>query len=120
MNATFFLHELVSAQAPISGVSIGDPADKTTWTIHFQDAATDSQKAAAQAVIDSYDYAAQETREENKDAALVALSDSDITLLRCMEQGIVFPDTWKQYRQTLRTIISTGDGAIPDKPAYPN
>ena len=41
----------VAAAAPVYGVTIGNPADKTTWTIQFQPGATVAQKAAAQAVL---------------------------------------------------------------------
>lgn len=49
------LHRKIAAVCPIDGVSIGDWSDKKTWRISVYDAATDSQKAAAQAVIDAFD-----------------------------------------------------------------
>ena len=45
------LHNQIVAVAPISSISIGDLADKTTWRVDYLPGATDAQKAAAQAVI---------------------------------------------------------------------
>lgn len=55
------LHNAVSAAAPISCVSVGDPADKATWRIDFTDAATPDQRTAAQAALDAFDPAAKST-----------------------------------------------------------
>lgn len=41
------LHLVVSAIAPIVGVSIGDEDDRSSWTVFFADDATESQKKAA-------------------------------------------------------------------------
>lgn len=51
------IHAKVSAAAPISGVSLGSLTDKTTWSVKYQDSATDEQKAAAQAIIDAINLA---------------------------------------------------------------
>jgi hypothetical protein len=48
------------------------------------------------------------------------LSVSDIQVVRCCEVGLAFPDTWKQYRAALRDIVTSGAGAIPVRPAWPN
>lgn len=50
-----WLHAKLANVAPITGVSIGDEADRSTWTIWFDDAATLEQRAAAQAVIGAFD-----------------------------------------------------------------
>jgi hypothetical protein len=51
---TIELHNAVAAVAPITGVSVADPNDKTTWVVHFQDGATQQQRRAARGVIDSW------------------------------------------------------------------
>lgn len=49
------LTEAIQKICPIDGVSLGDIADKQTWNIAFRPDATNEQKAAAQAVVDSFD-----------------------------------------------------------------
>jgi hypothetical protein len=48
------LDAAVRAVCPISGVSIGNPNDKTTWRIDFAAGATDQQKAAALAAVQAF------------------------------------------------------------------
>lgn len=48
------LHDRLSALAPIVGVSVGNPADKTTWRIDFAETATAAQQQAAQTFLASY------------------------------------------------------------------
>jgi hypothetical protein len=48
------LHNAIAAVCPIQGVSIGNLADKATWRIDYDPAATAPQKQAAQAVITSF------------------------------------------------------------------
>lgn len=52
------LHDLIAATAPINGISIGDPSDKTTWDIYFTADATASQQAAALAVLAAFNPSA--------------------------------------------------------------
>lgn len=51
------------------------------------------------------------------------LTDSDITILRCVENAVQVPVEWASYRKALRKIVGaeTGDStaALPVKPAYP-
>jgi hypothetical protein len=49
-----YLHQSIAAVCPITGVSVGNPADKSTWEIFFQSSATAAQQAAAQAVMASW------------------------------------------------------------------
>lgn len=49
------LHAAVAAVAPIQGVSIGRRTDKATWRIDFEDAATESERQAAAAVMSGFD-----------------------------------------------------------------
>lgn len=52
------VHQQVEAVAPITGISIGRVDDKTSWRITFADDATDEQRAAARAVVDTIDVSA--------------------------------------------------------------
>lgn len=46
--------------APISGVSIRDPKDKSTWRIDFKDNVTAEQHAAAMQVLAAFDANAED------------------------------------------------------------
>jgi hypothetical protein len=53
-----------------------------------------------------------------------ALEDSDITLLRCYENGLSVPVAWVTYRAALRSILSVAQPALipaelPSRPDYP-
>lgn len=55
-------------------------------------------------------------------SAQSALTDSDITILRCYEHAVAVPTEWATYRAALRAIISGADATsttLPTKPAYP-
>jgi hypothetical protein len=47
-------HDAVAAVCPILGVRIGKRSDRSTWEILFAEAASAEQKAAAQAILDSF------------------------------------------------------------------
>jgi hypothetical protein len=49
------LHDAIVAVCPILGVSVGDPANKATWTIQYDPAATAQQRTNAQAAITAFD-----------------------------------------------------------------
>ncbi|WGM31511.1 hypothetical protein [Brevundimonas sp. NIBR11] len=48
-----------------------------------------------------------------------ALAASDITVLRCFEQGQTVPPEWVAYREILRAIVSGGDNPQPTRPDWP-
>lgn len=54
-----------------------------------------------------------------KEAAQKALLKTDIVALRCFKNGVPFPADWKIYVDSLRSIASSGKGAIPSPPPYP-
>lgn len=55
MNPTLQLHIAINAIVPIVGVSVGDPNDKTTWTVNYNiQEPTEEQRAQVQAVIDAF------------------------------------------------------------------
>lgn len=52
--------------------------------------------------------------------AQAALRESDITIMRCYEHGVVVPAEWATYRAALRAIVSgTSTQALPAAPGYP-
>lgn len=52
-----------------------------------------------------------------------ALSESDITVIRCAEAGVPVPLAWRDYRAALRLIVSSDVGdpeaGLPARPEYP-
>lgn len=52
--AISLLHDDIAAACPIDGVSIGDPTDKSTWKLHFQESATDEQRKAALDILEGH------------------------------------------------------------------
>lgn len=121
------LHQQIAAVCPIDGISIGDPNDKTTWRLDFTKDATTSQKKAAQNIIDAFDSAAAEAKQDLSVSAQALLAEADTTMLRVIEavtlgtNALGNPDvaTWVNYRRALRTIVKNGTGTLPAKPAYP-
>lgn len=85
------VHAGIAAVCPIQGVSIGRRNDKRTWRIDFDDAATDAQKDAARAALQSFNVAASdaqaaqdEIREKRIQARMRTLAekiDADPTIL---------------------------------------
>lgn len=59
-------HALKAAGIPIDGVSIGDPANRATWVIQFQAAATAPQRATAATLLTTVavDAAAQAVQDQ--------------------------------------------------------
>ncbi len=55
--------------------------------------------------------------------AQALLDQSDITILRCAENGVPIPLEWAEYRSKLRSIVSAHFGdpilEIPKRPEYP-
>lgn len=60
----------VKAVCPIHGISFGRPADKATWRIDFDDAATPEQQQAALDVVAAFDV--QNAREQARVDAEIA------------------------------------------------
>lgn len=58
-----------------------------------------------------------------REQARRALTESDITVLRCAEAAVPVPQAWRDYRAALRAIVSAESGdpthGLPAQPAYP-
>jgi HD-GYP domain-containing protein (c-di-GMP phosphodiesterase class II) len=59
-NLAVRVHAAVAAVAPIDGVSIATPSDKSTWRVDFAPEVTQSERDAAGAVISAIDADAPE------------------------------------------------------------
>lgn len=55
-----------------------------------------------------------------KNAAFVALSESDRVVLRSYERQLDLPASWVEYREALRQIIRGEGLEFPDRPDYPD
>ncbi|MFM0405216.1 hypothetical protein [Paraburkholderia dipogonis] len=75
---------------------------------------TAAQIAAQQAAAD---WAARQ------ELAKAELDASDVTLIRCFENGIPLPPAWAEYRKALRAIVGVASGdatqPVPVRPDYP-
>jgi hypothetical protein len=60
------IHEQIKAVCPIESISIGKLADSSTWKIEFDPAATKDQRDQAQALLNAYDPAAEESEKQAK------------------------------------------------------
>lgn len=72
------LHKAIvtAVGAVIDGVTIGDPADKATWTIQFTPEASKANQAAARAVLAAFDPTAPVVIDATKEAAAKAAAGS--------------------------------------------
>ena len=81
-------HNAIAAVCPIHGISFGRPADKATWRIDFDDAATPEQRAAAQAVLEGYDLA-RDQHNAPIDAQIAALEAAKPGYVRGIREFIL-------------------------------
>jgi hypothetical protein len=68
LSALNALQAAISAVCPIDGISVGDPAQPSTWIIAFDPSATQAQQNVANAILTSYSIVGESTFE----AALAA------------------------------------------------
>ena len=94
LNVT--LHQRLSTVAPITGVSLGMLADKTTWRIDFRPEATSQQQADAQAVVDAFDVAVEEQKlkdaeqaKKDKKSSLLSQPNKSVTIQDLLDLGLL-------------------------------
>jgi len=76
----------------------------------------------ANSIITSYAVpSSSKLAEQLKLGAQLALTKSDITILRCYESKVEIPKSWVEYRLALRNIISgtSEKKVLPTQPPYP-
>ncbi len=75
------LEKKIAEVCPIVGVN-------TSRQIHFQPGATPAERAAAQAIANAWDFAAEEQRERSRLAALAALENIDRQSVRGLREWV--------------------------------
>ena len=83
---------------------------------------TVGQPAANLAITQSAAYLAAQEKINFKISAQVALSKSDVTISRCVENSVSVPAVWATYRKALRAIVDGSDTTsttLPIIPSYP-
>ena len=75
---------LRAAGVPLVGVSIGDPADRATWTVQLAPTATESDRTTAAATIAAFDVVGLPARQFDAQA----ISDVDLKALRAVSQAL--------------------------------
>jgi hypothetical protein len=104
------LHFL-SAQDCENATSLGLSLPDPTWVVATPDQIVAALSPTAEKQWTAYQAQARE-----------ALDASDVTIVRCVENGVAVPEEWAAYRRALRTIVSASmgtPGTLPVKPAYP-
>lgn len=99
----------VKAVCPIYGVSVGNPADKSTWSIDFKPEATAPQRAAAQAAIDAFDL----TQQQADDQAVAAREGTDATECDAIKQDAQVTNFLNMTPAQLDTWIGNNIEAAP-------
>ena len=95
MNLASELHNHIAKVCPIDGVTIGDPADNSTWVINFKDSTTPEQRAAAIIAGNTFDASKQEKINKAKDA----LADIDKKTIRALREYVAaLPDAPKAVK----------------------
>jgi len=97
MNHSQRLDEAVAAVCPVRGVDVGTDGDSGSVVVRYAADATDEQKAAAQAVVDGFDWspeaqAAWELARNRNIALSTSLSRSDDTAIsvRAWLNAVIF------------------------------
>ncbi len=107
MTLAAHITEAVSAVAPVTGVSIGNANDKSTWRVDFSDAATDQQKAQAAAIVDGFDPMAPVKTEYNKKID----ADAEAVRLRYITSGAGMAMTYQEKFAQAQAVSTMGEQA---------
>lgn len=115
--AAVYLHEILSAIAPVNGVSIGSLSDKATWRVDYSSEPTSDQLTAVEGAITSFDPDA--TKVPNVITALQAMfAINTIEGLRAsvdaaiagMDQDskdyVEYSTVWYRNNTTLNTVAT--------------
>jgi hypothetical protein len=120
-NNIVALEDAVRAVCPIIGVSVGNWANRATWRVDFQPAATTPQRDAAANVIATFDPTLT-TWAEIRAQRNALLAAADWTAMPDSAGTNANRLAWQNYRQTLRQIpqaFATPDLVVwPTPPAY--
>ena len=94
---------------------------KTIAAAHGQECQHIAMGGAEEAVFlaEQLENQAAQDVADLKASAQMALDKSDLTALRCLKSGALFPAEWQAYVLALRNIVNTGIGPMPVQPAYP-
>jgi hypothetical protein len=92
--------------------------DAEQWESHFTDPsgwAIDANRLVRHSKLPS----AAALQAGLKADATAWLKHSDGVVMRFYEEGVPLSDKWKEYRKTLRDIMESGVGELPEIPAAP-
>lgn len=113
--ANFTLAECYTAEvvAQCEDVSAVMPAPQIGWTATETAGVWSFAAPAAPAQTPAQIAAAA------VESAKSALTDSDITVVRCYEHSVAVPAEWTAYRTALRSVVNGTSDTLPAKPTYP-
>lgn len=94
------LDAAIKAVCPIHGISIGRKDDKSTWRIDFKDEASAQERAAAQAVLNAFDLAADAAADAvaaQRAAVQKKLAEIDAKSIRALREWVATQPTAPQF-----------------------
>ncbi|MDP9651700.1 hypothetical protein [Paraburkholderia caledonica] len=105
----------------VSFRAVDDDYSEQSGEVIFAGVATKEQ--LAEAFPGYFEHQESVAWAEYSAAAMIALTQSDKTILRCYESGIPVPAAWVRYRKSLRAIVGADSGdataPLPTVPEYP-
>ena len=82
------IQQRIDAVCPNEGMSFGKLEDKSTWEIHFDEKATEEQKAKAKEVLDSFEW----NEDDKKEAELNDLVEKH-------KDDLLYRKAYKEYKE---------------------